>query len=861
MTEMTCRCGAPATAARLTTRAGKRALCLSCMAIDRHEIPAVPEKSVPVPPFLLGSKALAIHSHPTLWLHQGTALDILNDGQNVVIATPTASGKTLVFMLYIFHAAEADPRARALVFYPAKALANDQLLRWKEAAALAGVDPEAIQQITGDTPMRHREQLLDRATVALVTPDVVHAWLIRTARGPAQRRFLADLRVAVTDEAHVYEDVLGSNAAFMFRRLDSATLQAGNRYFIQYIAATATIRSPDRHMENLTGRPFRKVDLQDNGAPRYPTTLLHVPYPEDDKNPELTAANLLTSIIDADHESQVILFHDSRQGAERIASMARRPNQLVPYRAGYLPQERRDIEDRIRSGALRGVVTTSALEVGIDMPDLNYGINNGLPPTRKQLLQRMGRTGRARPATFVILGDPGLFRRHGETLKDYYSGVIEESRLHLDNPYIAYQHALCLQQETRNPAETPASQEPDSPSWPTVFHDTMQLAQAPEPPKTLAAARARSVNTPPQLAYSLRSSGEEQLDIIPSLNGQDQQNIGTINAPAAIREAYPGAVYRHNGRAYRVKEWRRRQGKAYIRILHDEEPGTTSTRPIIRRTLLVNPLSAAAAKGTTTTHTGAYATVALDLWTSVEGFITRATGSAKMTDYLEARDAGDPAMSRKAVLMPTTGFFLYVDAPWLSPDTNEGVYNLSDLAHLLAQDHAYQRSIALQNIGVATANILMAHAPNEAHLLENAMVLYDNVHGGLGLTDPLTLNLPATCARLASSPSPNPGALHQLNTWLAAATGPFQHPPSPTEKAWRRTIQPGTEVTWSLPDGQTGAGRKAADHWQEGHQVSITSSDREDLLLPVSAVHEARPTGDWCLWQASTGKYRQLDSG
>ena len=253
MTEITCRCGAPATAARLTTRAGKRALCLSCISIDRHEIPAVPETSVEVPPFLLGSKALAIHPHPTLWIHQGRALGILNNGHNAVIATPTASGKTLVFMLYIFHVAEADPRARALVFYPAKALANDQLLRWKEAAALAGVNPDAIQQITGDTPMRQREQLLDRATVALVTPDVVHAWLIRTARGPAQRRFLADLRVAVTDEAHVYEDVLGSNAAFMFRRLDAATLQAGNRYFIQYIAATATIQSP----REAHGKPDR----------------------------------------------------------------------------------------------------------------------------------------------------------------------------------------------------------------------------------------------------------------------------------------------------------------------------------------------------------------------------------------------------------------------------------------------------------------------------------------------------------------------------------------------------------------------------------------------------------------------------
>ena len=696
MTDLTCRGGAPAPAARLITRTRRVARCLSCIAIDRMEIPAVPEKSVPPPPFLMGSQALAIHPHGALWSHQGKALESLNDGQNVVIATPTASGKTLVFMLYTFHVTESDPSARTLVFYPAKALANDQLLRWKEAAALAGIDPEAIQQITGDTPMRQREQLLNRCTVALVTPDVVHAWLIRTANGPAQRRFLADLRVAVTDEAHVYEDVLGSNAAFMFRRLDRATSHAGNRYFIQYIAATATIQSPERHMQNLTGRPFRKVDLEDNGAPRYPTTLLHVPYPEDDRNPELTAANLLTSIIDADPEAQAILFHDSRQGAERIASMARRPHDIVPYRAGYLPEQRRDIEDRIRSRALRGLVTTSALEVGIDMPDLNYGINNGLPPTRKQLLQRMGRSGRARPATFVILGDASLFRRHGETLRDYYSGIIEESRLHLDNPYIAYQHALCLREEARGRGAERPDDEPETLSWPPVFHDTMKIAAQPEPPKSLAAARARSANTPPQLAYSLRSSGEEDLQIIPSRNGEDQPNIGSINGPAAIREAYPGALYRHNGRTYTVKEWRRKQGRAYIRILPDDEPGTTSTRPIIRRTLLVNPLSVVTGKGAEAPHRGGYGTAALELWTSVEGFITRGEDGTKMTDYLDTRDHEDSALTRKSVMMPTTGFFLYVDAPWLSPETNEGVYNLADLAHLLAQDHAYQRSIALQ---------------------------------------------------------------------------------------------------------------------------------------------------------------------
>ena len=114
---------------------------------------------------------------------------------------------------------------------------------------------------------------------------MVHAWFIRTARGPAQRRFLTNLRVAVADEVQVHEDVLETNAAFMFRRLDAAALQADNPFLSQYIAATATIRSPGKRMQGLTGRTLRKVDLEDNGAPTHATKLLRVPYPRGRRTP------------------------------------------------------------------------------------------------------------------------------------------------------------------------------------------------------------------------------------------------------------------------------------------------------------------------------------------------------------------------------------------------------------------------------------------------------------------------------------------------------------------------------------------------------------------------------------------------
>ena len=852
-----CKCGAAPTAFRASPSTGTGPMCVDCAAVDRVQIPHQPERTGPLPAHLADTPAARIHSSNTLWSHQARALDLLHLGHNIVIATPTASGKTLVFHLHSLDLSARDPEARTLVFYPAKALANDQFLRWTAAAQAAGLPPNCVQQITGDTPMRQREQLLGQATVALMTPDIVHAWLIRTASNHAQRQFLARLRLAITDEAHVYEDVLGSNAAFMFRRLASAAKAAGNARPIQHIAATATIKTPETHLENLTGRQFVKVDLEDNGAPRQPTTLLHVPPPSGEQSLENAAADLLVNIIDHDPTAQVILFIDSRQGAERIAAHARRPD-VAPYRAGYLPEERREIENKLRENRIRALVATSALEVGIDMPDLNYGINLGLPPTRKQFHQRMGRVGRSRPARFIILGHEDTFRRHSETLADYYRNSVEGSRLHLNNQFIAYQQALCLHNERqRLPAQTPLPQPPEL-SWPPIFLDTLDLAAQQSPPQSLAHAHARSRRSAPQLAYSLRSSGEEELEIIPSTEGADQQPIGNINSAMAIKEAYPGALYRHNSRAYTVKEWRRRQGKPYIRILPSNEPPSSFTRPLLRQVAVAQLANATGSHGSHPWR-GGYATANLEVWTSVEGYVARTNTASHLVDYLD--HAGqDPALSRKSVPMPTTGFFLYMEAPWLSPNHEDGPANLADIAHLLAQDLSYQHSVASQNIGALTRNILIETPDHNAFLLENALLVYDNIHGGLGLTDPITRDLKTTTRRLAHSPSTNAQAIHQLNSWLECANAPFQVPQNPGPSGWWRTFPRDTELQYLAPGGITGIGKKKADRWQNQPVGTLELHDGQLVDVPLSALTEVRPAADWTLWQPSTGHYRPLES-
>ena len=172
MSDNSCKCGAPATAARLYPDRTGPPICVSCAAVDRVLIPPQNERSRALPPHLLQSPAALIHPLDTVWEHQAKALELAHQRQNVVIATPTASGKTLVFMLHVIDEMTQDPDAKAVILYPAKALANDQYLRWQTALDAAGFDPRGVQMINGDVPVREREQLLDRASVALMTPDV-----------------------------------------------------------------------------------------------------------------------------------------------------------------------------------------------------------------------------------------------------------------------------------------------------------------------------------------------------------------------------------------------------------------------------------------------------------------------------------------------------------------------------------------------------------------------------------------------------------------------------------------------------------------------------------------------------------------
>ena len=392
--------------------------------VEQFKMPGRSARHAAIPRFLFDSRVgLYIHrqfetskgADGQLWAHQAQALNMLGRGENVVVSTGTASGKSLVFRSLAFHKTLLHPGSRVLVFYPLKALAADQLLGWKRMANDLDVDHRYVGRVDGSVSVKDREEILQRARVIAMTPDVCHAWLMSRLSLPVVRDFVRSLSTLVMDEAHTLEGVFGSNFAFLMRRLIAARnhlLGAREAAPLQLVAATATITNPGEHLHLLTGAKFSVVDHENDGAPEYERLVAHIESPVGEET--VVAKALHERVLSEGREGGFITFLDSRKGVEGLAiashgSNREDPEQLIehadvlPYRAGYDAGDRMRIEQRLQSGSLRGVVSTSALELGIDIPHLRVGFNIGVPESRKAYRQRLGRSCPKSLNTLIIL--------------------------------------------------------------------------------------------------------------------------------------------------------------------------------------------------------------------------------------------------------------------------------------------------------------------------------------------------------------------------------------------------------------------------------------------------------------------------
>ncbi len=550
----------------------------------RHvaHLPARAGETVPWPGWVPPAVRAALEDRGVRapWTHQAEAAGLAHAGTDVIVATGTASGKSLAYQLPVLAALHDDPRATALYLSPTKALGADQL------RALAELDLQGVRAAPydGDTPTDERDWAQRHARWLFSNPDMLHASLLpRHARWAT---FLRRLRFVVVDECHGYRGVFGSHVALVLRRLTRLC----ERYHARptFVLASATVAEPAAFASRLTGRDVTAVTR--DAAPSAGRT---VALWEPPLLPGLAGENgapvrrsagaeaarmLADLVVDG---VRTLAFVRSRHGAEGTALAAQRllapvdpelAGRVAAYRGGYLPEERRELEGALSRGDLLGVATTTALELGIDIAGLDAVLVAGFPGTRAAFWQQAGRAGRGRDEALVVLvarDDPldTYLVHHPEAL---LGASVEACVLDPANPYVLAPHLLCAA------AELPLRE--DDLAGPFAGTPARELLDE-LTGDGLLRRRANGWFWPDmgeRPAADLRGSGLGQVAVVESGTGR---LLGTVDAAAAHATVHPGAVHLHRGSSWLVETLDLDAGVALVR------PGDPGWRTDARSTV------------------------------------------------------------------------------------------------------------------------------------------------------------------------------------------------------------------------------------------------------------------------------------
>ncbi len=508
------------------------------------------------PALLEGLAAAGIES---LWSHQADALEAARRG-HAIVTTGTASGKSLAFNLPVLDTLASDVAARAFYLYPTKALAQDQ------ARALARVGGKYLRHAIydGDTPREERRAVRQRSNLILTNPDMLHVGVLPNHRSWGD--VLANLAWVVVDEAHVYRGVFGSHVANVLRRLRRLARAYG--WEPRFLLTSATIANPTELAERLTGVEVQLVDR--DGAPRAERQIAMWNPPLVDErlgrraSALSEAAGLLAELVE--REIRTICFLRSRRGVELIQRFARqrleeagRPDlaeRIAPYRAGYTPAQRREIEQRLSEGDLLAVVATNALELGIDVGDLDASLCVTFPGTVASLRQMWGRAGRRNPGlAMYVAGEDALdqfFCRHPT---EFLERPVEQAILDHESEQIHEAHLAAAAYEL---PLTPEDGEVFGPRWEEHARRLVQQG----------ALRERGGRYLPRgpgypaARIALRSASPDSVSIVEAERGEVIGNVETARAHSAV---HPGAVYLHMGAAFEVEELDLEQRRALVR--------------------------------------------------------------------------------------------------------------------------------------------------------------------------------------------------------------------------------------------------------------------------------------------------------
>jgi DEAD/DEAH box helicase domain-containing protein len=649
-----------------------------------------------------------------LYTHQSDAVNAVMKGKNIVITTPNASGKTLCYSIPIFDMLCKDPEGRALYITPTKALEQDQLLRFRKFYISLKERPSA-ETYDGDTPEPKRKEIKKRfPSIILTNPDELHYGILPFHKSWAN--FFKNLKYVAIDEMHIYQGVFGSHVANIFRRLRRVCNFYGSDPI--FICASATIANPKNFAEDLIGADFTVID--NNGAPQGPKYFIfwNPPIVEggERRSPYTEAVSLFKEHVK--HDVKNITFAKARRIAELVLRWSKADltvdlgEKVSSYRAGYTPAERRMIEKGLNEGNLVGITATNALELGIDIGDLDATILVGYPGTIASTWQQANRAGRGIEEaliTLIALHDPldQYFMHHPEI---FFGKSMENAVIDPRNEYILRDHLVAAS------LEVPISDDEEifGPQAVDILSD-LEKQETVEHKSGKWKCKLKR----PHRYISIRSASRDNYDII-DVSRTRNRVIGIADQSRAFTENHKGAIYIHQGETYYVRDLSIRERKVYVEPIEADyytEPLRSITVKIIeegsRKTSDLKRCSL---------HFGR-----LEVTEEVKGFVqVRESKSDEKGQVISKENLNLPP-----TVLKTVGFWLDLDSTLRNDVENA---DLSFEGGLHGIEHVASAMLPLfaicdrRDLGGST---YLSHSQTDGP----SLFVYDNSPGGVGLSE------------------------------------------------------------------------------------------------------------------------------
>ncbi len=655
---------------------------------------------------------------PQLYTHQADAFRLSGEGKNVVVVTPTASGKTLCYNLPVLRTLLEDPTARAMYLFPTKALAEDQLHELQAGLDSMGCEIRA-HTYDGDTPQDARRAIRERANIILTNPDMLHAGVL--PHHTKWAKCFENLRYIVIDELHTYRGVYGSHLANLLRRVRRICEFYGSKP--RFICCSATIANPQQLAEALTETSFELVDR--NGAPSGEKYFVFYNPPVVNRQLGIRRSYLhetrriATEFIE--RGQQTLIFANSRLATEILLTYLRDACERGPvpggtirgYRGGYLPKERRAIERSLREGEIRAVVATNALELGIDIGSLDAVVMAGYPGSIASAWQRAGRAGRRQSTSLAVLvaSSAPLDQYIVEHPEYFFERSPEHAHLNADNLEILISHLKCAAFEL--PLHDGEKFGP---------HDTTELCKFLSEDAGLLHHSAGcwhwTSDTYPADAVSLRAISSDNFVVV-DITGE-HQIIADVSFSTALTTLHEKAIYLHEARQYQVEQFDYTGRKAYVRRVDSDYFTDAIDYTEVKELESFETLDVNGA-------VAAYGDVRVN--TQVVGF--------KKIRFYTLENVGSGNLSMPEQELQTTAFWLHFPDAFLArfPDmaATEKQNALTALANVLQTVAALLLMSDPRDLGIAiTGNTCQANRTYEPDLF-----LFDKYPGGIGQSQPL----------------------------------------------------------------------------------------------------------------------------